>query len=582
MSYYLKVIKDNPIMMLPLDESTGPTAYDISGCQNHGGYTGTFSNNILPLVYGGSNSTLINDLSYIIYSTSKDFNALQSAGGFGKYGYSDNGFALEIWFKQSISDSSLTTIFADSVNEVGLFYKNGNIIFTIPGEALIYKLSFSEKAMHIVANYSVDSMELYVDGSLVKSKALGLYSFTNENLLLKSGPTVSGSSFLIDAPAIYRDTLSSTQVLNHFLAGAEHVNPIQIVSPDNGILMPLQGGQISPSFKHEYSNESQWKSILNDTVYYDPDQHYISFFKTADVVPQTFVGTDIINIPAGIDIISSKIEWRGDKNITVETSIDGTNWLPCINGSSVPQFNKESMSTSKVLYTKITMSTLDTSSDLPRLSGFKVYFYDKKDLYAQNYGYSATSLKEYDMALFNYPVLLRHPNVGLKTTGTGGFDVAVDQETKTVELMFTPSTTGNNTLFYAPSSGSYPETKLGWNGAGTLKSNIEKIYINGQDKTSANIKNQLVPGQPHYIVIVLTQPIKGTLQFNYISGSSYGPACNYHNLAFYLYELDQAKVNSHYNMYIGKPSVSVQDSSVTLTESAVDYYNNEWVVVSTL
>jgi hypothetical protein len=580
MSYYLKIIKDNPIAFLPLDESTFTTAYDISGCGNNGTYNGSFSNKIMPLVYGGSNSILITDTSYVTYSTTKDFYSLTAKGGLATKDYSDNDFALEIWFKQNILTQDLNPILADSTNQVGLFYQNGNIIFKIPGQSLVYKLSFSNKAMHIVANYSIYAMELYIDGSLVKAQQLSQYSFTNSSVSFASGPSQSGNSFIIDAPAIYRKALNKEQVTNHFYAGVEHTNPSQIVSPDKGILFPLHGGNLAPVFKYEYQTEKQWKRILNDTVYYDSTYGYVSFVQTSDVQSKTFVGQDIINIPSTLSIDSSKIEWRADKGITVETSIDGTTYVQCTNGSALPQFSKETSITTNILYVRITMTSSDTSTDLPRLSGFKIYFYANKDLYAQNYGYFATSTKEYDLSLFNYPVLLRHPNVGLKTVGTGGFDIAVDQEIKTIELMFTPSTTANNILFYSTANGSYPETKLGWNGTGTLKSNISKVYINGVDKTSANIKNELVAGQPHYIVLVLTEPIKNTLQFNYLSSSNYGPACNYHNLAIYLYELTSTQVNTHYNLYVGKPSTSVSDSSFSLTESSTNYYNNQWLVVS--
>ena len=41
MSYYLSVIKDHPSGFWKLDESSGFTAYDSSGCGNNGTYLGT-------------------------------------------------------------------------------------------------------------------------------------------------------------------------------------------------------------------------------------------------------------------------------------------------------------------------------------------------------------------------------------------------------------------------------------------------------------------------------------------------------------------------------------------------------------
>ena len=52
MSYQLKVIQDYPIGFWPLDETSGTTATDISGCGNNGTYTGSLTTNLLPLIPG--------------------------------------------------------------------------------------------------------------------------------------------------------------------------------------------------------------------------------------------------------------------------------------------------------------------------------------------------------------------------------------------------------------------------------------------------------------------------------------------------------------------------------------------------
>ena len=59
MTYQLKVIKDYPILFLPLDESSGATASDISGCGNNATYVGSPASNILPIIPGGVSGTKI-------------------------------------------------------------------------------------------------------------------------------------------------------------------------------------------------------------------------------------------------------------------------------------------------------------------------------------------------------------------------------------------------------------------------------------------------------------------------------------------------------------------------------------------
>ena len=582
MSYYLNVIKDNPLGFWPLDDSAFTTANDISGCGNHGTYTGTFNSNIMPLVYGGSFATRITDSSYITYSVNKNFYKNAGYGGFATSNYSDNDFSIEVWFRQKVAMGGLVPIFADSLNSVGLFYEDGRLVFDLGGEKLTYKLSFSEKAMHIVARYNVHTMDLYIDGRPMASKSISGFKFLNSDIEFKSGPTPNDvDSFLIDAPAVYRYGLSPVQIYKHYYAGLDHTQPIHVVAPDDGILLGLHGQNVSPIFVYEYTKDSQWQLFLDENTYYDEKEKYISFNQTEVATPKQFIINDVFHVPSGIPISSSKIEWRGDRNITVQTSLDGITYNNCINGSYITGFSKQLYDGSTTVYVRITMSTADSSKDLPRLSLFRILFYSKKELYAHNYGYYAESDKEYDFANFSYPALIRHPNVGLKTVGTGGFKVAVDQEVRSVELMFTPSSTAANTIFYSGASGSYPETKLGWSNSASIKSNVSKVYINGVDKTaSSNLKNEFVAGEPHHVFIVLTDPVLNDLQFNYASPSNFGPPCNYQNLALYKYEVLEPMILNHYNLYCGKPAVSVSDSSMQLTESSVSTYNQDYLIVS--
>ena len=73
MTYQLKVIKDYPIGFWPLDESSGTTALDISGCGNTGTYVGGLQSNILPLIPGGISGNLINSTKSITVSSLGSF-----------------------------------------------------------------------------------------------------------------------------------------------------------------------------------------------------------------------------------------------------------------------------------------------------------------------------------------------------------------------------------------------------------------------------------------------------------------------------------------------------------------------------
>ena len=96
MSYQLKVIKDYPIGFWPLDESSGTTASDISGCGNNATYVGSPASNILPLVSGGLSGTRITNTAYITVPVTKDYYGATVGAGFATAYTSDNDFTLSI------------------------------------------------------------------------------------------------------------------------------------------------------------------------------------------------------------------------------------------------------------------------------------------------------------------------------------------------------------------------------------------------------------------------------------------------------------------------------------------------------
>jgi hypothetical protein len=94
MSYQSKIMQENPIGFWRLDESSGTTAYDFSGCSNNGTYSGTFNYNILPLVSGGTRGTLITNSSSISLPVTKNYYAVTATEGLATKYTNDNDFTL--------------------------------------------------------------------------------------------------------------------------------------------------------------------------------------------------------------------------------------------------------------------------------------------------------------------------------------------------------------------------------------------------------------------------------------------------------------------------------------------------------
>ena len=581
MSYQLKVIKDYPIGFWPLDESSGTTASDISGCGNNATYVGSPASNILPLVSGGVSGTKITNTAYITVPVTKDYYGATVGAGFATAYTSDNDFTLEAWVSPSIQTVNQTTIFADSADNIGLFWEKGDVVFKVSStEQIRWAVSYSKKAFHLVGIYSVDSIKLFIDGRQVAIKTIANnFKFTNVSLDLQIGPTSNASdSFIVDAPAVYRYGLTGAKIAEHFTDGNYYVQPVHVAQPEGGKVFSCSDINNRVDFDYIYGVSKPWDELTDSNTYYDEAGQYVSFIPTESATAKTSIIQDFLFIPTASGFTNSKIEWRNDLGIVVETSVDGTNYLTCENGDSIPQYTKGSFNSSGVLYIKITMSTTDASKFLPRLSYFSIRFYRESLIYADNSNSYIGSNSQFMVGSLNYSPLIRHYNNGIRAKSGYGFDSNIGLNISTVEMFFTPKTNGANTLFYHAASG----TKYAWNSSQTVsKASISALYVNGVDKTSqTNVNNFLVVGEPHHIVLVFASAITGAFRFNY--ESSGGPDNLYNNIALYTRALAEADVDNHFDLYCGRPYTSIVEPAINVTEAAPEYYDNDWVVVQSI
>jgi hypothetical protein len=561
-----------------LDESSGTTASDISGCGNNATYVGSPASNILPLVSGGLSGTRITNTAYITVPVTKDYYGATVGAGFATAYTSDNDFTIEAWVYPSIESTDVVRLFADTTNNIGLFWDNGHIVFKVSAdEWVISPLTYSKKTAYIAGKYTGESILLYVDGISVASKSLTAFKFTNTALGLQIGPsTTSGDEFTVDAPAIYRYALSDKTIAKHYISGNITSPAIQVAYPDEGVLYSGSDANLKPAFDYSYPVNKPWTDWLDDNTYYDLVDGHIGFYETDTATARTFVINDFITIPSGLNLVTSKVEWRNNLGVTVESSIDGTTYVSCVNGQPLPQYTKDAFHSSRNLYIRITMSTSDASKYLPILSFFCIAFYSNKDIYADNYGDRISSTTEYYLGSLNYPILSRNYTNGIRAKNAAGFNINTLSSIKSVEMFFTPLTLAANTLFYASTPSA---TRLAWNGSGVVsKANIDKIYVNNVDVTSqTNISSYLNAEEPHHVVIVFTTPVTGTLQLNY--ETSGGPSNLYKNITTYEKELTSGIVETHFELYTGRSVSTLTEPTITLTESDIIAYNNDWIVL---
>ncbi len=579
MTYQLKVIKDYPIGFWPLDENSGTTASDISGCGNNATYVGSPESNILPIIPGGVSGTKITNTAYITYPITKDYYGATVGAGFGTKYTSDNDFTLEVWISQNISTSSLTPILADTTNSIGLFWENGDVVFKVSSnDETRWAVENPNKSLHVVGVYTQDSIKLSIDGEEVSTKELQNFKFTNTTISLKSGQTSSSSdSFIIDGPAVYRYSLSKISILKHFIDGNISCSPLHICYPEEGTLFTCTDARFKVNFEYAFGTDNDWRDLTDSNTYFDEFKKYITFIKTPTVEAKQLTIEQSFLIPTSINLITSKIEWRNKTGVSVYSKVlESDSWVECENGRPLPQFQKGNFSTQGEVFIKVVLSTTDSSKILPRLSKLAIRFYSNNNLFADNFGDKISSSSDYYLGGSNYHVLSRENENGIKPKNNNGFNLTTTSDLKTIEFFFTPEDISATTLFFDPTTG----TKYGWNASGTVsKASISKVYVNGVEKTTeTSVTPFIVPKQPHHIVLVLSQLVTGEIRFNY-ENSGGGASHLYNNIMIYQNTLTGAQVLSHFNLYVSKPYLGVAEPTITLTESSLKFYNNDYVVL---
>jgi len=587
MSYYLSALKDYPIGLWKLDESSGSVAYDFSGCNNNGSYTGQILKSGMPIVAGGAHTNKIDNSNYVQFVLSKDFSGTTGSGGFATTSTYDNDFTLEAWFHPK-TITSLTPILADS-SGIGLYWDKGNAVFKLENERIDYSVPNPDRVIHLVGVYSVGSMSLYVDGVLVAYKSISM-KFTNTSVTLSCGPALSGEYFLIDCPAVYRYALSQGSILSHY-NNLFLNNDEQIAGPDLGELFIGAERYQDIKTKYVYPVQEPWETLIYDNSALAYNKNNNSVYLRSGFTSGEFVEDMVLNITK--NYVSSKIDWVSSSGVSIyvsEVSESGP-WTLCTNGSSIPGYTQgSSFSSNKVLYFKFVFTSTDSNIYIPELYSLKIYFYSEKKSSSHNGGSKIsisqpTSGSIWDMDISNnsYPVRTRNYQNGIRPKSSAFFIDSVE-DSRNIEMIFTPKSLSNGYLVFNKTG--LVETSLSWAAGGVItKSNISNIYINGQDASSAtNISSYIYIGEPNYILIKTSSTITGQIWFNGKSliGVRSGVLDDnlYQNIA--LYSNDLISHQEHYDLYAGKSASIAQGSTLALTEDSVKTYSRDRVVFQIL
>lgn len=561
MSYRLKVIRDNPVGFWPMDETSGLVAYDNSGCGNDGAYSQSISSeSILPLIPGGSYGTKIFDTKYITFPVDKDYYTDEVLPGFATSNNPKESFSIELWLYPNLGTEQ-TPIFADTQAETGVFYENGNIVFKVEAESVEYSLPNLNRSVHVVCVYKKNSMSIYLDGDIVISKDISDIVFESDNISFQSGPVVEESDyFIIDGISIYRYALSSEIIKDHY-SELYSVSAVSVAWPDSGSVFNISDTAINRKFTFQYPYDKPWGYIATSPLQHDTALNCISLIKGEGAEEASFL--EAINVPSIEDTNHSIIEWDGDNGITVEVSQDNDTFYECQNGMPIPLDDP----TLGIFYLKVTFTSADSARFIPRLYGLKISFFEDPIIYSSNgpeYVSSIGAVTNFGFTSESYPILSRNSKNGIRTSS--GFAINTSNDISSIEMFYTPGSTLASSIIDG----------LSWASNGTLsKSNISDIYVNGVDKTSSvNFSGLFMEKEISHVVLNLESPVTGEILFN-----EDGSEALYQNIAIYGYQLTQAQALDHFNLYTQKPSTIAADSDIAMTESSVNYYNADWIVV---
>lgn len=632
MSYKYSVIKDNPIGFWFLDEQSGTTATDISGCGNNGTYLLAPSTFPLPLTYGGVNSVEITSTQSIIFPLSYDYNGINRGTPIANKSYSYNSFSIETFIYPKSLSSAIQPIVADTSNGIGVFANNNGVTFCLNGlsdleNRLDYAVTNFERAIHLVCVYSINNLSIYIDGEEKVSKSISDFNFTNTSLNLKAGPTTSSSNkFLIDSVAIYRYPLSLDQIKKHYDL-SQTIGFINVTIPDEAEIFNIYDNNISTKFQYSYPAKKSWQQLTVDGLEYNSFKNTIGI-PAGQGDSQSVYFEDFIFIPSAYQIDSSKIEWVATSGVSVYTSTDGITYVQCENNSGIPQYgNSNSADTfdeSYSLYIKVLFETTNDQIFNPLMESLTVKFYGSHILYAVNSNSYISQIINDDL----YPArayvgdkqhsfLSRNKNGGISSKPNSGFALNIKNLTKSIEFFYTPKTLSQSGLIYRPDisitelsgglyntnysgldivdGGIHNSTYLttydagnalldagvfyGWSSNGTIsKDNILKIYVNSVDKTSqTNVSNVFSAGEISHVVIVFEDEIMNTVKLNYsLDGSN---EAQYQYIGLYQQELDQSLVSEHYHIYINGGPTIIEEPSFSMTENSIEVYDNDWLVI---
>lgn len=559
MSYQYRIINDRPKNFYPLTE--GATNFnDFAGISD--GLVNGSPLSAPPLVVGGGNSYLFTGSDNFRFKT-KIFQSNTSSP-----------FSLEAWFKP-VNVNGIKGIIGHLNSEDGLTFDGEKIVFsTTHGTAGTCRAIFypenKNTSFHVVGVHNGLKNELYVNGVMVASSELTYdQSITPYSIPSAPGFLYCGhrpGSILIDSVAVYDSILSIEDVRSHFKWGRETIDYQTTVPLFSGVFWNFLDQDSSVEFSYSFPDKESWTTGQHSSVILDSEKIVPVVDDFGNQLAGSWQNGFILSAATGV-LSTSKIEWTGQGNFVVETSLDnGVQWSIAENGRAVPGITDNYTALDKALLVRITFPKGNIVSSV---SSLRINLYSSRDVVASLGGQTANLVGKASLSKNYYSPIENNALMGLYLYG--GSVILNIEQANTLEIFVRPETLSAGTTIYDTGT-----TSLSWDGGKWVGSSTTTYIVNG---VQTNPEDMSIPvNRWTHIVAILpslrTTPI--TVGQNLTGSIGF--------FSVYPGKLSTGDAQLLYTLLIAGPNLLTKESlGVVLREptpALVEFYSHDWSLIT--
>lgn len=225
----------------------------------------------------------------------------------------DQAWALEAWFLPLGGNSQIL----GHAEGDGIRWESNNIIFRLKLSDETIDVTFTPeqiKTFHVVAQYSRNTMTLYVNGKMV-----GYHMLTDVQAakafatFAAEGTLVSTGNHIIDAVALYTTDVAALLAAKHFDYGSK-TDSMMILTASRGGAM-FEHANFAPTYYYKWTGDAwDWRRFAGLGL--DSEGLYAT-------TPSTWADNYVFE--GTLDVLY--LDWKGYGNFTVQYALDGVTWV---------------------------------------------------------------------------------------------------------------------------------------------------------------------------------------------------------------------------------------------------------------